>query len=1463
MAGPVDICRLDYLAGTIATAYKGMVNSLVVKDFCMTEEDDTTTLKGTILSMPEGDYFATLMHDGTELAKTALEKGFFKFVVESHTIGRARNLRIDIGQNGRHIGTFLLKRERPDDFFASAIEISEETRGLNLRLLTSSLGDKIGLLQKAEEIVAGILSTKKDWKKLSEEINSFSKDLFWYERQTFYRTYRILSRYSLKASEYADAASREKMITNFLFLIELPLEKEDNRQKLRSLVEIWLDEIGDSPVDLSCRYVHVLETTRSIHEKFDDIDVGPVLKPLLSSVRERISGMASVPAAAVAAIKEGMPGADLKEISKYDEKNKEFSLRKISGSAKLLDEENYDEVMDRIGEIDPKITDDEAMIDDFFSIIAKNLSRESAPHFMEALFSMFPVFSSLSPDARKSAMQHLAGLLKKLIDSGLTETCEDLMKRISETALRSKEDILLDAGVGFTILTAGNEGLLKLYKGMLMQIVIPAPGISGFSTETWAEVANPLHLERLGRFMDIVAMDTSAFREVLVHVICNLFIGGVFIPDDRIFQRRISSYLNSDTFSSTFLLNYLLLGKLPVYFNEVGATGRIRDYTTEIDAWGNDTVLYFLRKQVHVNASNYNIRLVGHIIESWVGNDPELLKGVVPDDVLGKADRELFRRYASVIRPFFGSIRVLEDGQLHLENLLKISEDGLREALENRDITGEIRSKIFYICRIYQEVVGKYSFASGGGGEKETDREMADTLRDCIGRAEGLKEIVTSSEKTEPEESLYFKRHIAFGIPSVMGSYNESKFNALGDLLRQEEKIRVIFESVAADMEKEAALSKDDLRSWISCLILSKDLFDLHELYNFQVEELASIFSANRLRLSQIIDMLRIWQRELIWTVDFFHRTFHGPMMNILRIFPRDEMTEHLKGIGIEGKDFAEKAADVVIRDIMNSVAGILELDGVLNSLLRTLNAHVAAGRDDEFEMGDTEPDGKEFFGLDEIGDNKVMALAPLLGGKAKNLMYLQNLGLRVPSGVVFTALKTAEYEKYTEEKDFLLALRKAVGRIEEQTGSVFGSAENPLFLSVRSGSYISMPGILSSILYCGMNDATLEAFTVMIGDARTAGDSRRRFIEHYGMVALGVEEESFQEIITGFLKKTGKEKREELDAGQLEELAGLYKDMLTSRGLEIPEDVYEQLRMSVKGVYHSWYSEKAFQFRKAMSVSEHWGTAVLIMQMVPGNTEGAGASVFFTRKPFTMEKKIYGDTRESATGDDLVHGRLTNRPISAEQAIEGQKSLEEADPPLFLQHLQLAEKIEGAMKGLPQEVEATYVRRPGGERTIYVLQTRRMEFHRGFTKRFQDVCRMESSVIGRGVGVHGGALSGVATFASSAERIAKIRKETGLPVILLRHSASTDDVSVMPEIDAVITSAGGATSHASVLSQKFDLTAVVGCPDMKIMEDERGRPFAVIGSYIVKEGTFISLDGSTGLVYSGLCMLTKQSPVS
>jgi pyruvate,orthophosphate dikinase len=1452
MAPPVDICRLDYLMGTLATAYKGLITSLVAKDFCMTKEESMISLRGTILAMPKGDYRASLISDGKELARSVIQEGTFALRVDSAAVREAGRLQMDILQGGRHIGTFLLKREGSDRFFASAMEISGAIRGTDLKLLTAYVKDKPGLLKKAEDIIAHILSTKKDWRKFSEEINTFAGDLFWHAEEGFHKCYPLLVRYSLTACEKSGVSLRDKTIANFLSLAEVTLENVADEKRVGSLIGTWLAELKGSPVCLSCNFPHARRVLEEIMARFPDLDASQALKALTRSLKKIVETSPAIPTAALESLRVVLPSPEFERIAGFGEEARKRASLRIDSAETLVDEGDYNAVFLTLGDIDSALSGDTVMVEAFFSAARKHLSPESAVPCSEGIFSFFGIFGELSDEAKRTATGGIAGFLKLLTDLGLTSTCEKLLAKIEKAPFLRQEDLLLNADIAAAMLHAGDESLLGRYSEALTRVVVPSPGISGFSGETWAEIAQPLHISRLSRFLEVIRLDSGRFRDVLIHLICNLHVSGVFIPDERIFQRDISAYLDSRKPGADYFLDYMLLQLLPVYFNEVGATGRIRDYSTEIDSWGNDTVLYFIRKQVHVNASNNNIWLVERVIGAWISNDPGSLREVVPADVFERIDTVLFRSYAAAAKPFLESLGAVDDAGVRFERLMAIPAEELRNMVNKLEAPDEMRSKLFSLCRLYQELVHKYGFATS----PSVEMDILSRLEEYIGRLKKLREAILSLDKTTPTESFYFKRHIAFGIPSVMGSYHEPKFDALGESLRLEEKVRVLFERLIQEIEAKKASSPDVVVRWVKALRFVNELFRIHDLGNFCVDELVTVFETNDLHVSQIVDMLRVWQRELTWIVELLSRTFQRPLARVLKLFPAEELPERLKALGPGDSGFVDKAVDVLMRDLTGSIAGLTETDRALALLMDVLVSHVGSTGDLAVVSSNRRREGKEFFVMDELTDEDAATLAPLIGAKAKNLVYLRNRGVTVPSGVVFPSTMIEGYHEYSSSAGFLATLRGAVKEIEKRTGRIFGDSKAPLFVSVRSGSFVSMPGILSSILYCGMNEESLRGLIGSTQNPRLGWDSYRRFIEHYSAAVHGVEPGVFEKIVGGYMTEKRIRKREEVDSSMMEEIVHLHLHELSVRGLDIPHDVYEQLAHSVRAIYRSWLSEKSSLFRKAMRVSSYWGTSVTVMQMIYGNDRRCGASVFFTRNPFSLERGVYGETKGGVTGTDIVYGGMLSMPLSREQSGDGE-SLEDSDPELFSMHEELGLKIEDAMGGLPQEVEATYTRTPDGGRLIYALQTRRMEFHRGFRKRFDDVCRMEANVIGHGAGVHGGALSGVVTFGRSPGEISKLRNDNALPVILLRPMASTDDVSLMQELDGILTKAGGVASHAAVLAQKFDLTAVVGCLDLEFKTDDKGDPIAVIGGYTVGEGSYLGIDGSTGLVYSGLCVFT------
>ncbi len=1450
MESKLDICSLDYLIGTLSTAYRGNITSLVAKDFCMTEEGEVITLKGAVLAMPPGDYEATLIRSGGELARTALYQGSFELKARKERLLQAQDLQIDIIQNGRHIGTFLLKRKSTNGYYVSAVELSEELRGVDFKRLTAPLRDKIGLLGKAEDIITAILSPKRDWGGFSERLNGFTTDIFWSARTVFYDSFVMLVRFSLKAAERGGAAGTSKPISNFLDFIELPLEHEKDDERLRIAINIWLGGLKGSTMDLSLQLRKASRILASIHDRFPDAEIDHALSNIIQELQNRLVAMPMMNSSILDSLEGRVDRDEYAVLADYGDARRKALLQMLDRAGSSLEQGAYDDALATLAGFNPDLMDDERMITALYDAAVHHITAESADAFTAAISDLFSLLHVFSSRALSKVKSNAPLVIEKLTSCGKIGACRMLLGKIVQTASPIKEEIVMNQGFAAAILNSRNDEIIALYRDIVKEIMIPTAKVSGLSKDTWAEIVNPLHLERLTQFMEILQTGGETLRDVLIHVIANLYVGGVHIPDDRLFQRQVSAYLNSEAMRLPFFLNHLLLKKLPVYFNDVGAVSRIRDYSTEVDSWGNDPLLYFLRKQVHVNASNYNIRLIEEIIRSWVESDPALLKNVVPPDVLGNLNLALFERYSAVIKSFFEVVGVLDEQGLHIKKLLDVPERMINEYLRGDGQIDEIRTKIMLTCMLYQELVKKYSLLN----REFERRDPILKLSEYIESMQSLKWTILATEKTVALESLYFKRHIAFGIPSVLGSYHEPKFDAFGNMLRREAEIGVLFEEVIAGMEnKKKHIGRKDLSRWLSCLSNTHELLKLEGIENFRVDAFETILKNGQLRLSQIVDLLRMWQKELAWIVEFLTRIFHQPLMRVLARYPKHELPEYFMNLVPGDLSFLDEAADIIIRNIITDVTGLVEADGLISKLARTLMSHVGDDIDEESNAGERDV-LNSFFVIQELTDGDAMRLAPFIGGKAENLVYLSNRGFLVPSGVVIPSLHTHHYKEYTESPGFLSMLKQAVKNIEKKSGAVFGNHDNPLLLSVRSGSYVSMPGILSTILYCGLNRVTLRAFIKNTGDPRLAWDSYRRFIEHFATVVLGLEQGIFGNIMDIFMAKCGVAAREDLSPRQLEDIVGLYERELSRRGKEIPDDVYEQLRWSVRAVYASWFSERAEQFRKVTGTSVWWGTAVTLMQMIMGNATGGGASVFFTRNPFTHEQDAYGETRENATGEDLVYGRRSNRPLSRGQIGTGRKSLQDIDPRLYYQHRELAESIENAMGALPQEVEVAYTREAGGERVIFVLQTRRMEAGEDFPRKFDEVCRMGSRIIGRGIAVYGGALSGIATFASSPEQIEELKKTSDLPVILFRKTANTDDVSLMPAISGIITSAGGITSHAAVLARKFHVTAVVSCSNMYIETREQEESYATIGGIEVKEGDPVSIDGSTGLVFSGLC---------
>jgi pyruvate,orthophosphate dikinase len=489
-----------------------------------------------------------------------------------------------------------------------------------------------------------------------------------------------------------------------------------------------------------------------------------------------------------------------------------------------------------------------------------------------------------------------------------------------------------------------------------------------------------------------------------------------------------------------------------------------------------------------------------------------------------------------------------------------------------------------------------------------------------------------------------------------------------------------------------------------------------------------------------------------------------------------------------------------------------------------------------------------------------------LLGGKGANLCAMTQIGLNVPPGFVITTEACLAYLEQQKLPDGLMAaVRANIGELERKTGKGFGSAGNPLLVSVRSGSAMSMPGMMDTILNLGLNERTLQGLIALTGNARFGYDAWRRFVQLFGKIAMGVPDEAFDEAMTALKRRVGAAQDVDLSAEQLKELADTFLAIYEKHtGRPFPADPYEQLELSIQAVFRSWMGKRAVDYRRQFRITKEManGTAVNICTMVFGNMGPDSATgVGFTRNPGTGENVIYGEYLVNAQGEDVVAGIRTPKPIAA---------MAQEMPDLYRQLVELRDRLETHYQEV-QDFEFTIEKG-----RLYCLQTRngKMNAHamvvtsvemfgEGLVTKERALTRISPMLLEQllvpqlnpGHGVRSlatglpaspGAASGRIVFdADTAEERGKL----GENVILVREETKPEDIHGFFAAQAILTSRGGKTSHAAVVARGMGKPCVSGCEAISI--DVRARR-AEVGGTVLHEGDVITIDGSTGNVYPG-----------
>ena len=509
-------------------------------------------------------------------------------------------------------------------------------------------------------------------------------------------------------------------------------------------------------------------------------------------------------------------------------------------------------------------------------------------------------------------------------------------------------------------------------------------------------------------------------------------------------------------------------------------------------------------------------------------------------------------------------------------------------------------------------------------------------------------------------------------------------------------------------------------------------------------------------------------------------------------------------------------------------------------------------------------------FGAKTDGNSK---MRNLLGGKGANLAEMARIGLPVPPGfTITTEVCTYYYDNGRKYPASLAAEVKAgVASVEKQMGNIFGDEKNPLLFSVRSGARESMPGMMDTILNLGLNDKTVEGLAQKTNNPRFAWDCYRRFIQMYGDVVMGVqaaneaEAEPFHEVMEGLKREIGKSADTDLNVDDLRELVKRYKALIKAKvGKNFPQDVYEQLWGAIGAVFGSWMNERAILYRQKYGIPASWGTAVNVQTMVFGNKGDTSATgVAFTRDPANGENVFYGEYLINAQGEDVVAGVRTPNKIA---------DLEKDMPKAFKELLAIRKKLEKHFKDM-QDFEFTIE-----DNKLFMLQTRNgkrtglsavrvaVEMNKeGFMDEKTAVLKIpadsissllvpvfdlaavkKAKVLAKGLPAGPGAASGQVAFTASQ---AELLGAKGIKTILCREETSPEDLRGMMASEGILTSRGGVSSHAALVARQMGKVCICGASDIHM---DYAKHLMTVGDTVIKEGEYISIDGTTGEIFLG-----------
>jgi pyruvate,orthophosphate dikinase len=1054
-------------------------------------------------------------------------------------------------------------------------------------------------------------------------------------------------------------------------------------------------------------------------------------------------------------------------------------------------------------------------------------------------------------------IQKTFGILKHSVD------------KFPNTVLKS----VLNMGMG--VYKTDESDLVHFFNEQVVRLGFQTPDFRGMSND-WQIRSNLAHMQNIRTWMELIKLNPKWSKKLLSSLIIHLSLSGILVKDTDLFPRDITGFLNSDI-RPVYNLSKQLMRLFPAYFNEIGAEGLLRDISTEIDeiCKRKDVLVHFLRKLSHVESSNKIVPLIEAILDFWKTKSKERLRPYLPQNLYDEVETE--GPYIDGVNKVINRVFQTRD-PAGIPGLLSLGADCTAEvAGDFSEEYGPDIERVRLAVNFYKLLNQKYCIShckindnlahiqSSVPFKFEELRDILsskDTFRKISGLLDylqQLKDIVLSPVTFDIHEDIYRKRHIAADIPSMYGSYSEAKFDALGLTFRLESLVNTLFEELIEDFDFGFITHETFERTYeylkLFNLALNIDGIPTRE-FEHQLELLNKALKIRMVTFTQYMDIFRGFTQVVRNLVSNYFNNIHQENLREISIaLPAEELLPKYLHDSDNREELFQKAAEVFLRDTIASSLGIQRLDLFLTRISNTLHEH--AGRlplDKHYLLLTYNP--RNIISSITDPDESLLDLVQL-GNKGLNIVKMRKLGLPVPPGFIITTevFRCRDLlEAYPPaDKDFKLQIDRELASLEKLTGKTFGAPENPLLVSVRSGAPVSQPGMMDSYLNVGMNASIVDGMIGQTADGWFVWDCYRRFLQSYGM-SFGLMRDTFDAIIDDFKKKYGVPYKRDLTAPQMKEVSMAYREFILSNDIEVEEEPREQLYIVIRRVLNSWNSAKAKTYRKLIGISDDWGTAVTVQSMVFGNlSQHSGAGVLFTHNPkFSPDLlRPWGDYTIGNQGEDVVSGLVTTLPVSVYQAeIESrpaEAALENRFPEVYQALRKVAKVLIYERQWGPQDIEFTF--EGPRKKDLYLLQARNMEMReRKWMPSFESAFEMSEKILGHGIGVSGGALSGRVVF--SLEDITHWKEaDPGSSLILVRGDTVPDDIKEISAADGLFTARGGATSHAAIVANRLDKVCVVGCRDLVCMEKDKKF---ILSHHVVDVGDFISIDGSEGSIYLG-----------